>query len=279
MKNDSYSRRFTQNRDQSDVAEAKKWNGRRHVFLGERFSPDSPHSGRVAAALGGGRGRVLDRQYLHGLRQCGRRKRGPHRRARDFRSRVVRSPHRGVAWQHRHAELYRQRREQLLRGVPRGGPFRRNLQGFLLRQRRQVSSRADPELGRWGGAWTGCQEGSRQLRVRLLPDLPRGGIFRRRVGSFLLHLPRRQRAASGQAVAFDVGNVHPRHHRSPERAGLCAVSRPGILEQPCGPSGHARPGGDAARMLQQHAVPRRGDGASRAWGPPGSTPPAARSMG
>ena len=64
----------------------------------------------------------------------------------------------------------------------------------------------------------------------------------------------------------DVGSVHPRHHRSPERAGLRAVSRPGILEQPGGPSVHARPGGDRARLLQQHAVPRRGDGAARAGG-------------
>ena len=50
--------------------------------------------------------------------------------------------------------------------------------------------------------------------------------------------------------------IRPRSRR--ERRGLRAVPLPGIPEQPGEPSALARPGGNAAGMLQQHPVPRRG---------------------
>ena len=71
----------------------------------------------------------------------------------------------------------------------------------------------------------------------------------------LLLLPRGERAAPPATVARPP--VHPHRHGHVERAGLRAVPLPGVAEQPGEPSGHPRPGGDGAGMLQQHAVPRR----------------------
>ena len=95
-----------------------------------------------------------------------------------------------------------------------------------------------------------------KLRLRLLPDLPREQLLRRRGEDAVLLLPRCERAAPRATVARLY--VHPHEHGYGERAGLRAVPLPGLPEQPGEPSGHPCPGGNRARMLQQHAVPRRG---------------------
>ena len=57
------------------------------------------------------------------------------------------------------------------------------------------------------------------------------------------------------------GNTHT--DTDPANAPVCAQCHyPGVPEQPGEPSVHARPGGDGARMLQQHAVPRVGRGSA-----------------
>ena len=143
--------------------------------------------------------------------------------------------------------------------VPRRGSPGRDLPGLLLREPGRVPPRPGRRTGSphsRGPEPRGVrQEGPGKLRVRLLPDLPREDLLRRRGADAVLLLPRGERAARPRALARL--HVHAHQHGPLERAGLRAVPLPGILEQSGEPSGHARGGGDGPRMLQQHAVPRR----------------------
>ena len=167
----------------------------------------------------------------------------------------------------RHADLHRQRRKQFLHRMPRCGPLRRDFEGFLLRKSRRLPPRAGRRLDRHPSRGPEPrrrrEEGSRQLRLRLLPDLSREQLRRRRVAEIMLPLPRGERAASGATLARS--HVHPHKCERGKRAGLRAVPLPGVPEQPREPPGHARRGGNAARVLQQHAVPRRHGRTPRRW--------------
>ena len=103
----------------------------------------------------------------------------------------VADPLRRPACDVRHADLHFQRRNQFLRQMPRCGPLRRDLEGFLLRKPRGLPPRSGRELGHPLGSRGDRQEGPGQFRVRLLPDLPRGGLpdAPRRCEQNLLLLP------------------------------------------------------------------------------------------
>ena len=123
---------------------------------------------------------------------------------------------------------------------------------FLLRKPGRVPPRSDRRhLGnrpsRGAAARRFREEGPGQLRVRLLPDLSRRRLPDSPGRIHVLHLPH-DCAARAEAVARLP--VHPHEHGYGERAGLRAVPLPELPEQPGEPSGHARPGGDRARMLQ-----------------------------
>ena len=143
----------------------------------------------------------------------------------------------------RHADLHFQRRNQFLRRMPRCGPLRRDLEGFLLRKPRGLPPRSGRELGHPLGSRGDRQEGPGQFRVRLLPGLPRGGLPdppRRREQNLLL-LPQ-PGPAPERAVAL-LRRIDAYEHGP--------VERPRVRRLP--PEQYP---GDA-RMLQQHAVPRR----------------------
>ena len=125
------------------------------------------------------------------------------------------------------------------------------------------------------GARGDRQAGPGQLRVRLLPDLPRERLLRRRGGSGVLRLPRRTARRTRRPVArFRVSPTRDTDPRT-RRSARSATSRvPRTTRRTIRPPPPRR---DRARMLQQHAVPRRGGRPPCGRGSP--CPPAAQPHG
>ena len=102
-------------------------------------------------------------------------------------------------------------------------------------------------------------DAGRYHRVHLLPGLPRDRdeLRGRLVGGLLLPVPRVTTAHSPHASQWRTGDTYVHTTTAEGNAAVCAFChlRGELPDRPAEP---ARPGGDGARMLQQHAVPRGG---------------------